>query len=185
MRKDPSLIISKKYAQAFLDLFIDQLSRDDIAIVERISIFLNDHQRILFFFKISVISDEKKRSLVSQWLTHEKAPQPLFTLIDLLINHKRLSLVGYVLQFIVALYKERKGIMGLVVTTSHYVSAEEKKVVQNFAAHQLPEKKLEYSYTIDPTLLLGIVLQSDTVRWETSLRKLLQEISHSSPGTRT
>lgn len=181
MRKDPSRILARRYAHAFLNVFYEKLSRQDIVTIESVGNVLNNNPRILFFFKLSVIPDDTKRELVAQWLHEHTVPVAINHLTELLIVHKRLSLLGLVFSDLAALYKQRKGIMEVTVSTSHAVTQEQQKALEQFCALQLPEKKLEYTYVHDPCLLVGVALQSETVRWERSLRKLLQEIRPNCP----
>lgn len=181
MKKDPSLILSKRYATAFLNVFINELSREDIAVIEHVSNFLHNNPRILFFLKISVIPDNKKREIVTQWLKEENVPLIINTLVELLISEKRLSLLGAVLSEIAVLYKERNNIMELTVRSSHALSKYQQEKIEQFCAHKVAQKKLEYTYVRDPLLQIGVAVESNTIRWERSLRKLLQEIANSRP----
>ncbi len=176
MKKDPSQLLAIRYAHAFINLFIEHLSRADITAIEHAGTALTNNPRLLFFFKISVIPDATKRELVGKWLRDQRVPTVVDDLLELLIAHKRLSLLGIIFLDIASLYKDQKGIMEVTVTTSHAVTGAQQQALQHFCAATLPEKKLEYSYVYDPRLLVGMSMQTKTVRYERSLRKLLQEI---------
>lgn len=102
-------------------------------------------------------------------------------LTTLLIEHKRLALLGLVLQEIVSLYKDKKGIEEITVTSSHALSTEQQQIIEKYSTEQFPGKKLEYIYKQDPRLLVGMLLLSKHKRWERSLNKLLHEIKLSEP----
>jgi F0F1-type ATP synthase delta subunit len=176
MLTDVTGIIAKKYAAAFVHIYQDALSRADVIAIKNAGDVLQSNSRVLFFFKISVIPEQMKQELILNWLYQHQVPSDIHTLVDLLLHDKRLSLLGQVLQGISLLWKQNKGIMPVVVRTSHPVSPEQKMVIECYCKTLIKNKTLEYSYKQDPRLQVGICVQSSSLRWEKSLRSLLHDI---------
>jgi ATP synthase F1 delta subunit len=169
---DNALLISNKYAHAFLHIFFDQLTPDDIMALEQISQFLEQDRRIIFFLRLPIIENNIKlqglQMLVQQW----HLPQSIMVLIKLLSDHKRLDLLPMVLSAIVRFYREEAGIMSFVITSAPSLTSQEVQTLIEFLA-RVTGRSIIYEYKVDTRLIAGIRLQSTTLFWEQSIAKRL------------
>jgi len=164
------LIIARKYAKAFLNLFIDEISLDDFQSIKNLERFFQDHKTSLYFLSIPNIKTEKKISLLMELLEKFKLLELLEPLIMLLAEQKRLFLINETLHQIRMLYKERKNIMMFNITSSHDVDASDLDIIEKFLAFKTG-KAIMSNYKTDKCLIAGIRMQSNTLLWEYSIHK--------------
>ena len=175
MKRNMQTALAKKYAKAFLNVFMDALSWDDIQVINKAQQFLVKNKRITYMLKMPVIDKMIKRQGLAIVCARFALPASIEQLIDLLLEHKRSFLFGTVLRSIVKLYKQRARIMVCIMSSSHELSADEQKSAQQFLARQTGYDII-YEYTIDKALIAGMRLQSDTIRWEHSIAKQLHDM---------
>lgn len=168
--------LSRKYAQAVLNVFGALISRQDIVHVEHIITFLEQHKKALFFLRLSHIDLEVKARALEKLFDDLSDKKPFMALVLLLLQENRGHLIYGALCELVRLYYEAHKIMPCEITTSHPISAEVLDKVQQFLARQTGNDII-YTYTRDASLIAGIRAQSKTILWEHSIRKQLRELA--------
>jgi len=167
---DNQELISRKYAQAFLNIYIEKISLENFKSIKKLSEFLNNHKKIMFYFDIPNINNENKTYILNEILKNFNLLEVLKSLIELLLKHKRLYLIYEVLNQIIYLYKQRKNIMIFRIASSHPLDKYELQVVEKFLSHSTG-KKIISEYSLDKNLVAGIKLLSGTMLWEYSISK--------------
>lgn len=168
--------ISRKYAQAVMNVFGQSISREDIAHVQDIIIFLEQRKKALFFLRLSRIDLAVKERTLDKLFENLSHKQPFIALVHLLLQENRGHLIYSALRELVILYYEAHKIMVCEIKTSHAISVEALEKVQQFLARQTGNDII-YTYTRDASLIAGIRAQSKTILWEHSIRKQLREIA--------
>lgn len=168
--------LSRKYAQAVLNVFGQSISRDDIAHVEQIISFLKQHKKALFFLRLSRIDVQIKERALDRLFEDLSNKKPFIALVHLLVQENRAHLVYSTLSELVTLYYDMHKVMAFEISTSHSISAESLSRVQQFLARETGNDII-YTYTHDASLIAGIRAQSKTILWEHSIRKQLREIA--------
>lgn len=168
--------LSRKYAQAVLNVFGESIARDDIAHVEEIITFLSQHKKALFFLRLSRIDLAVKERALDKLFENLSYKKPFIALVHLLLQENRGHLIYGALRELVALYYETHKIMSCDITSSHSISAETLDKVQQFLARQTGHDII-YTYARDASLIAGIRAQSKTILWEHSIRKQLRELA--------
>lgn len=164
--------IARRYAQAFLNVFIDAISLDDCSHIEMAAHFLTKHRQALFFLTLPHIEFSTKVSLLERLMKSLSVDPSINKLIKLLIRDKRLFLLPEVFEQISLLYREEKNIKLFMVMSSHTLEEKALRVVQRFLATKIG-CDIVYTYKENRDLIAGIRLQSDTLLWEYSIRKQL------------
>lgn len=105
-------------------------------------------------------------------------------LITLLLEHKRSFLFAIILKFIQEMAMVLKKIGLFTITSSHELTHQEEQNLVTFLASKtgltiIQEKK------IDPTLLAGLTMRSNTYQWEHSLKHYLQRVKRLADHLRT
>ena len=173
--------LSKKYAQAVFNVFDASLSREDIAQIQRIVLFLEAHKKALFFLKLSHIDQGIKLRALEELFTDISNKKPFLMLIRLLLDDNRGHLIYQILRELVVLYQSAHNIMSFSFTSSHELSPGELDKIEQFLARQTGGDII-YTYSRDASLIAGLRLQSKTVLWEHSIRKQLRELAlHMAP----
>ena len=166
-------ILSRKYATAFLNLFIDKLSLADYNTIVRTAAFLQEEPRLVSYFKLPRV-DVVKKKVITVLFKEFKLPSILKKLTDLLMRDQRLFLLGQVLKSMEQLYRQRKEIMAFEVSSSYKLTEKQLETITDLLVTKTG-KRIEYEYEVDNALIAGIRLQSDTLLWEYSIARQLAE----------
>lgn len=168
-------VISRNYAIAFLNAFIDEISIDDFMALRDMLAFWEDNRKILYQLSMPGLLFEKKINAIDGFLKKLSAPASLKELFALLIRQKRELLIPDVLENICFLYMRRKDILFFEITSAHQLSDGEVASIQQFLARKTGKTVL-YACSIDEDLIAGIRCQSGTLVWEHSVRKQLDDL---------
>lgn len=169
------LVIAKKYAQAFLNVYADQMTYDDFFNVCSAAEFFSENKKLLFFLSWPVVATTTKEEALYKILAQCKLSGPFKKLVAILVLHKRTFLIKDVLKQLCILYKKSNNIAAFTISSSHRLHDEEIKMLQEFLAN-ITKHAIIYTYSIDKDLIAGIRLQSETFLWEHSIRKQLASI---------
>ncbi len=169
--------LSYKYAEAFLNVYNDRLKFEDIEHINKAIQFLQEHPRALFLLQVPVIKQQLREKGLASLCKRFEFIAPIQELVMLLLNHKRIYLLPSVLKAIVDCYQKRHTIEKIVIKSSIPLPQKYRQTVEQFIDRHIAGTK-QYRYEIDPTLIAGIRIQSDTVLWEYSMNKRLRDIAH-------
>lgn len=167
---DGKKILSRKYAQAFINLYTDSISIDLFEKIKEMEIFLNSRKKAIYFLSIPNIKMETKQKVLNAIFEKFGVKKILEPLIKVLSEQKRLFLINDILRDIRFLYKERKNIITFNVSTSHEISDTDFKVIKHFLETQTNKNIICY-HNIDKSLIAGLRLNSSNFLWEYSIRK--------------
>lgn len=165
-------VIAKKYANAFLNVFIDQLSSQTMQQVCLLGDFLVRNHLLLSFLQWPVLSGEVKIKALQDLVHQFSLGKPFERLIILLADQKRLYLIADVLKHICSLHAERRNILHFTIESSHDLTTDECLVIAQFLAN-ITGASIIYDYKVDKNLIAGIRLQSNTHLWQYSIRTQL------------
>lgn len=169
-------MVAKKYAQAFCNVFATTLSDDDFLTLCKAAQFFEDNKELLFFLGWHSIGQAEKIKALHNVFEHfGLSGKPYHALIALLAADKRTYLIQDVLSSICKLYQRHKNIGIFTITSSHELSSEALKTLEEYLAKHTGQV-IMYSYSIDKNLIAGIRMQSDTALYEYSIRKQLEQI---------
>jgi len=163
-------IIARKYAKAFLNLYEDQISLEDLDNIRKLEHFFASHKKVIFFLSVPNIQTITKEKLLDELFQRFNLKTLLNPLVHLLSNSKRLFLIDNILTHIKLIYKKRNDITRFTITSSHEMPPQDIKIIEKFLACQT-NKTIISTYNIDKKLIAGIRLQSDTLLWEYSIGK--------------
>ncbi len=175
MKQEAAKALIRKYSQAYVNVFIEELSQSVIEAIATAAHYLDEHKHILFFLKLSAIDLETKKRGIDFLADRFVLPPSIKQLILLLIEHKRAPLVTKIFYYICTLYYKRKGMHAFKIVSSHELSKDDLAYIKRFLA-QLTQRGIIYEYKVDKRLIAGIRLQSDTLMWEYSIAQQLNNI---------
>jgi F-type H+-transporting ATPase subunit delta len=170
--KDAQNILACRYAQAFINVFLDKLSPEDINAIDCTARYLAEHARIIFLLTVPALDDSKKKQAIEQLCAQFNVSEQVKKFMFVLIDHKRAVLLALALRCIVVLYKKEKNILTFSITTAQEVDKNELSVMQQFLARQTGSD-IVYTHKVDPTLIAGVRMQSNFYVWEHSVKKHL------------
>jgi len=164
-----------RYACAFLNVFIDQISADEAKKIYTMYTSLEQNRTLVFFLELPMIKPEEKINLINTLFKKSTLAEPLKRLVSLLIKQKRGLLLVPCLKYIWWLFQQRTNTLFFDMVSSHPLSFQEQQQVKNFLEH-ISKKKVLYDFKQNKLLIAGIRLQSDQLLWEYSINKLLQSV---------
>ncbi len=170
-------VLARKYAQAFLNCFIDEIDQTYFAALCDLERYFRSNKKVLYFLSLSNIDQATKETLMHTLFEQFGIAHSGDRLVHTLLISKRGQLLHAVLKHIIVLYKRRKQIMSFLITTSHQLNAQQIAQIQRFLA-RVTGCDILYEYTVDKGLIAGIRLQSDVLLWEYSIDKQLKSMSH-------
>ena len=173
------LDIAKKYAHAYLNVVGDEHNLSQYSSMWRAAQFLSEHHHLLFYLSLPIVSDIDKKRFIDLFFAKFHLFDSLKQLFYVLLKNKHISLAADVLRDIYALYKLKHNIHELHIISSCDLSIEKiEEIKKNFMA--LSGQQVVVRTSVNPALIAGIRLQTDTLLWEHSiaqqLRKLKQEL---------
>jgi ATP synthase F1 delta subunit len=169
-------IVARKYAQAYMLASGAQLTEETI---QKICAYLDlytSYTRKFLYIDFATCAVELKIDAFLNVFDQFGLRDTLKNLVSLLARSGRLSLMLPVLVEIVALYQQKHALMDVVVATAHPLSTQQQAIIENFL-HKKTGKKIILHVTIDPSLIAGIRLQSDTMVWEHSIAQQLRSFA--------
>ena len=169
-------VIPKKYATAFLNLYIEKLAPDFIKRLDKLIELMRGRHEALFYVKLSCIDDTIKKDILNKLFERFELEKEFRQLINVLAEHKRLFMMYQVLISMRQLYKQRKNIIECTITSSHTLSPQMLEHVQQFFEKKSGNKQVLYNSYKDKALIAGIRIQSDTFLWEHSIAKQLEAL---------
>jgi F-type H+-transporting ATPase subunit delta len=173
-----SAIVSRKYAEAFLNIYMDSITDDIIVHLEELSTYLRSHKNALIFFGLHHISAEEKLRLFEKIEMRIKPSSFIKKLFEALIKHNRVTLCPQIIDMICKLYRKRKNIMMFDIQASYPLGTAEISIIRKFLSHKT-NTYITSTHSINKNLIAGLRLQSETFLWEYSIHKQLKQLTQS------
>ena len=169
--------IAKKYALAYLNLYLDELTDKMVDDLAKLRKFLYKNKNLYAYLSIPKLSLKTKLSFVDRLCDAFHLAQGEIRLIRLLMEQKRIDLLDTTLKKIIEEYHIKKGVVLLNVYTSHETNDTQKAIIKNFV-HNLIKQKIEIKFFTDKSLISGIRIKSSTLMWEHSVRKHIKKFKN-------
>lgn len=170
--------ISRKYAQAFLNVFFDQISNDCIKKLEKLEKFLKENKLFFVYLRIPSIPVQAKQDALNKFIEFFGLCEPFEKLIFLLLSHGRIDFLDEVVSKILTLYRSKKHIQFFKISTSHALEEKEKERVIKFVKG-LASGEVVCKFLVDAKIIAGMRIQSEAFLWERSVAKQLRDVKRS------
>lgn len=168
------LIISQKYARAFLNVFT--LANSDIKKLADAITFLDQHPKIGIFLKIPLLDSQVKYNALKESIIERfELPASFGVLVQVLIHKKRSELLLPVLEQIKKQYQKQHHITPFSISSSSQLPDVQKEILEKYLA-DVTGDTIDAQYTIDKKLIAGVRMQSDELQWEDSIAHRLKKI---------
>lgn len=167
--------VAKKYAHAYLNVFGEDHSFQDFCSMWRAAQFLSEHHSLLFYLSLPMIHEIDKKRFIDLFFEKFHLFDSLKKLFYLLLKNKQIFLAGDTLRDIYGLYKIKHKISDLQVTSSSDLLEEEIEEIKQFFI-KLSGQQVVVHYSINPSLIAGVRLQSEYFLWEYSIAQQLQKL---------
>lgn len=168
-------IVAGRYAQAFLNVFWDQLTvRDHEAVIAARS-FFKGHKQACFLMKLALLNRVIKIKALHKIRIDLGLSNSFDKLFTLLIDDKRSDLLYECFKALCEQIDQRKGTVFFTVTTVGDLNEEQKKIINAYLENAVCQK-VQCRYKQDSELIAGIRLQSAQFLWEASIRDRLNKM---------
>lgn len=168
-------IVAGRYAQAFLNIFWDQLTARDHEAVIAARSFFKERKQACFLMKLALLNKVIKVKALHKIRIDLGLSDSFEKLFALLIDDKRSDLLYECFKALSKQIDRRTGTILFTVTSVGQVNEEQKKMITAYlekAVHQ----KVQCRYKQDFELIAGIRLQSAQFLWEASVRDRLNKM---------
>ncbi len=167
--------LAMKYAKACLSVYGSTLTLDEVEQLRALGEYLFAHRDSLVYVQLSSLDSDAMRKKLESILTHKGTDGMLESLINLLIEHKRVSLLPHILKALYAFYLQQQGIMKFIIESPLTLSHNEISTLKSFLEKQTGEKII-YETKKNTDLIAGLKVYSDTRGFEQSIRKNLRAL---------
>jgi F-type H+-transporting ATPase subunit delta len=168
---------ARRYAKALLQSAQEQ---DLLADVEKdirfISNTIEDSRELVVFLKTPIIKKEDKKDVLSK-LFDEHITKETKSLLLLLSEKNRESLLKDICEGFLQLYNEYKGIIKVDVTTAFELSDDQKEKLHK-ALESSTGKDVEMNITTDEDLLGGLVVRIDDTVIDGSVKHKIRKLKN-------
>lgn len=172
-------VLARKYATAFFIVADDAFDEHDYEYAGQLEQFFIAHRSALGLLNVPILESSAIHEVVSGLASNFHSAHFFKRLVLLLIRQRRVLILPMVLYYIRELYCKRAHIVEFDIASSHELSDDERKTLTKLLANATG-MRIRPTYNIDPKLIAGIRMQSDTLGWEHSVRKQLREVKYSS-----
>ena len=169
--------IAKKYALAYLNLYINELTDQMVEDLNKLRNFLYKNKKLYAYLSIPKLSLETKLNFIDRICDAFNLSHSEITLMHLLVKQKRIELLDPTLKKIISEYHIKKGEVLTNVYTSHEINDTQKIIIHDFVQNHVKEK-VELKFFIDKNLINGIRIKSYRRLWEQSVRKHLKKFKN-------
>lgn len=166
-------ILTKKYARAYLNIFGTQCTDEVINRCVMLHDFLKKQHAALFYVQLSSAPLVVKVDVLTGMAERYQLGLFLKPLLQLLETHKRLFLLADILAMLRTVYEEQHNTMRCAITSTRALKESEREKIVHFLTEKT-KMKIHAQYSIDPSIIAGIRVLSDTIRWEHSIHAFLK-----------
>ena len=168
-------LVAQRYARAFFNIFGKKITRDDFYNILILQKFSQENKRALFFLELVTINDTVKLKKLMDICDMVHLGSRFNPLLKLLVTDGRAFLFVDVMTQLSRIYKQSHNIFSFSITSSHPLDEKELALVKTFLVNKTGGDII-YKYNVDKSLIAGIRLQSETMIWEYSIRKQLNNV---------
>ena len=165
--------LAKKYAVAFFRIY--RPDEPHMKALTTLRNYLSSNKVFKAILNLPSLSRKEKEKIVDHVAAKLQLPKCIIKLIKVLLQHKRIELIDEVVNKVFFLHKKRERKFHFAVSTSHELTPAEQEAVTSFIKTLVPNH-IVTTFTIDPTLISGIKIKSDTLLLERSIAKQLRNI---------
>lgn len=174
MMRQPSLL-ARRYARAYLNLYGQSWTDDDIRHVYDAVQFFEQHTDMISYASMPSMPYDVVLGFLQQILKQFDIPYSVERLFKLLMQHKRISMLIEVMRALVYEYYKAHHIDLWDVISSHSLTEDQVATIKKYLGLKTG-KTIKTIERIDKRLIAGICLQSATLSFEDSIRKQLDAV---------
>ncbi len=169
-------ILSRRYAQAFFNLFGTTLSQKNRDALQSFSTYIKEHKRAFFYVKVALIDDKTKIRIVGKLAQRYDLESILQPLLYVLATNKRLEILPLVSDQLIILYNSYHAISVYTIESSSSLNKNQTALILGYL-EQKTKTTVQPIFKENKSLIAGIRALSDSYLWENSVYKKLKNIT--------
>ena len=169
-------ILSRRYAQAFFNLFgttLSEKNRDDL---QAFSLYIKEHTQAFFYVKVALIDDKTKIRIVGELAKRYELESILQPLLYVLATSKRLEILPLVSDQLIMLYNNYHAISVCTIESSSSLNKNQAALIVDYLKEKT-KTTVQPIFKENKTLIAGIRALSNSYLWENSVYKKLKNIT--------
>ncbi len=170
-------ILAGRYAQAFLNVQHKPFSDDMCQALDRAVHYYRTMSFLLFYLQMPIFTEENKKTALMIVRQFYALPHSLEKLDSLLLAHGRISLLPLVYAELIRQSYLQAGYITCTVTTASALSPTQQEACKQFVMN-FSEKKPLVTWHVNPSLIAGVRVQSESWLWENSLDARLRALAN-------
>ena len=163
---------SRTYACAFLNVYGKSLTYGDIEKIKVLLNFFKSNKNFYIALSLPSIAQATKEHAIKLIVSNFSLPSSLGILMTTLIKECLIQYADQILAAICDEYERRHKIINFLVESSHALSDTQQIALSEFIKKLYPNTT-QLQFAIDPSLIVGIRIESRNLLWERSIRKKL------------
>ena len=172
-------IIASKYARAYLNLYFDTLTQENLDALAAFDKFLVAHKGVLCFLSLPGLTEQVWQNFLNQLYARFLLPLQLTKLIKSLLDRGSIYLLPLVIDNLLKEFWLRKNVVHFIVTSSHALDEQGKSKIISFLAEKTGAFEIKATFLLDESLIYGITMKSSTHMFEHSVARELKKVKES------
>lgn len=172
-------VVGTRYAKALLDVVMAPESKADpeqvVAELRLIKQMILESNALHNALLSPAVSPGRKRAVLARLMAPGGVSKPVRNLLFVVIDHRRIHELAAIVEAFDALLHERLGFVRAAVTSAT-VLADPQRAELEAELSRLAGKKAKLTFTIDPTLIGGVVARVGSVLYDGSVRGQLERL---------
>jgi F-type H+-transporting ATPase subunit delta len=177
--------VANRYAHALVDIVMEPASplkpADAVAQLAAVDALIQESLDLRTALATPAIPTSRKRAVMGKLLDRTGASPLIRNFLYVVINHRRIDLIGDVRQAFELLLDERLGFVRAEVSSAAPLNAVLTAGLESRLA-QLTGKKMRLRFDVDPTLVGGVIARIGSTVYDGSVRGELQELGRKLAG---
>lgn len=168
--------LSLRYASALVDLAEDKKAIDKVEKdVEGLLSLIGESVELKSFIKNPQISATVKQQTISEIAKKAKFHELTTNLLNVLIQNKRLNILQNVLQTIIYVLQDRRGMKSASVTVANDLTADQKKALEK-ALNKALDAQVKLDIKTDENIIGGMIVTVGSKMVDDSVRSKIERM---------
>jgi ATP synthase F1 delta subunit len=168
--------LARNYARAFFRVY-DLSQKTLFSSITALEDFFVAHKIVFHTLLLSSARVEDKIDALEKVVKKLKLVTSMHQLLEILIRHKTLHILPFLLPALKEVYKKKYDIHDVTVTSAQPLSAVEQKQLEKEFCSKLPGT-LHFIYEHDESLIAGMKIQTPTHCWEESIARTMRTLQN-------
>jgi F-type H+-transporting ATPase subunit delta len=171
-------VVGTRYAKALLDIVMAGPAADPqkaLADLRAIVSMIETAPDLKTALLSPAVSPSRKRAVVGKLIEPMRVSRPVRNLIFIVIDHRRVTQMPSIVEAFEGLLDQRLGLVRAEIASARDLDAAQRTTLEAELS-RIAKKKAKASYTIDPSLIGGVVARVGSVVYDGSVRGQLERL---------